>query len=58
MKAEIQIRDIKRIVELSGKSKKELREMNRKLERAYTGEELTKYQLIFQIVFLADAPNE
>jgi hypothetical protein len=35
----------------------ELRRINRSNDRAYTGKELTKLQLIYQIVFQADAPN-
>jgi hypothetical protein len=49
---------LKEIARLSKKSITELRKMNCELERAYTGKELTKYQLIFQIVFLMDAPSE
>jgi hypothetical protein len=52
------IRHLKEIAKLSKKSKSELRKMNCALERAYTGKELTKYQLIFQIVFLIDAPSK
>ena len=55
---DIKIRHIKEIAKLSKKSKQELCKMNSALERAYTGKELTKYQLIFQIVFLMDAPSE
>jgi hypothetical protein len=55
---DIKIKHLKEIAKLSKKSKKELRKMNCSLERAYTGKELTKYQLIFQIVFLMDAPSE
>jgi hypothetical protein len=55
---DVKIRDLKEIVRLSKKSISELRKMNEKLERAYTGKELKKYELIFQIVFLADAPME
>ena len=54
----IKIKNIEEIIKLSKKSKKELRKMNCALERAYTGKELTKYQLIYQIVFLMDAPSE
>ncbi len=50
------IKDLKEIVKLSKKSKKELRNLNP--DRAYCGGELTKYQLIYQIVFLRDAPND
>lgn len=54
----VSIRQVKKIADLSKKPIAELREMNRDLERAYTGKELTKYQLIFQIVFYRDAPKE
>jgi hypothetical protein len=53
---EIEIRHLKEIVRLGKKPKKELRKINHELERLYTGAELTKYQLIYQIVFLMDAP--
>lgn len=52
----ISIKNLKQIVSLSKKSKGELRKLNP--ERAYNGKELTKYQLIFQIVFKCDAPND
>jgi hypothetical protein len=55
---EVKIKNLKEIARLSKKSVPELRKMNRALERAYAGKELTKYQLIFQIVFLMDAPSE
>jgi hypothetical protein len=55
---DIKIKHLKEIARLSKKSITELRKMNCELERAYTGKELTKYQLIFQIVFLMDAPSE
>lgn len=54
----ITIHNLKQIARLSKKSKKQLRKLNCNLERAYTGKELTKYELIFQIVFLMDAPHE
>lgn len=50
----ISINQMKEIVRLSKKSLSELRKLNP--ERAYNGKDLTKYQLIFQIVFKADAP--
>ena len=50
------INDIKEIISLGKKTKGKLRLLND--ERAYNGRELTKYQLIYQIVFLKDAPNE
>jgi hypothetical protein len=51
----VKIADVKEIARLSKKSKRKLRELNP--HGAYNGAELTKYQLIFQIVFLRDAPN-
>ena len=54
---EINIRHLKKIAKLSKKSIKDLQKMNRALERTYTGKELTKYELIFQIVFRRDAPK-
>lgn len=52
----VKIKDLKQIVKLSKKTISELRRLNP--ERAYNGKELTKYQLIFQIVFLRDSPKE
>lgn len=52
----MRISEIKKIVKLSKKSISELRKLNP--ERAYNGKDLTKYQLIYQIVFLRDAPEE
>lgn len=46
---------MKQIVRLSKKSIAELRELNE--YPAYNGKELTKYQLIFQIVFKSDCPK-
>jgi len=54
----VTIQNLKEVVKLSKKSLPQLRKMNKSLERAYTGKELTKYQLIFQIVFLMDSPTE
>jgi len=51
-----EIRNIKEIIKLGKKNISKLRELNRKLGRAYQGKELTKEQLIYQIVFLRDAP--
>jgi hypothetical protein len=51
---EIRIKHLKEIAKLSKRSISELRKLNP--ERAYDGRELTKYQLIYQIVFLRDAP--
>jgi hypothetical protein len=50
----IKIKHIAEIVKLNKKPISELRRLNP--ERAYAGKELTKYQLIYQIVFLRDAP--
>jgi len=51
----VKIKHLKEVAKLSKKSKTELRKLNP--ERAYNGKELTKYELIFQIVFLMDAPT-
>ena len=53
---DVKIKHLKEIAKLSKKSISELRKLNP--ERAYNGKELTKYQLIFQIVFLRDSPTE
>jgi hypothetical protein len=47
---------IKDVIELSKLSMSQLRRKNRELERAYNGPHMTREQLIFQIVFLRDAP--
>jgi len=52
----ITITELKQIVKLSRKSIKELRKLNP--ERAYNGRDLTKYQLIYQIIFKADSPKK
>ena len=54
---EITIKQLKEVARLSKKSKLNLRQMNFNLDRAYVGMSLTKYQLIYQIVFLRDAPD-
>jgi len=54
----VSIDQIKEISKLSKKSKSKLIKINRKLERAYTGKDLTKNMLIFQIVFKRDAPYQ
>ncbi len=51
------LQQIKKIVKLANLKIGELRKLNIELERAYTGKELTKEQLIYQIVFLRDSPN-
>ncbi len=53
----VRVSDLKQVVKLSKKSITELRRINRALERAYIGKELTKYELIYQIVFLCDSPT-
>jgi len=55
---EVKIKNLKEITRLSKKPISELRKINESLQRTYTGKELTKYELIYQIVFLADAPSE
>ena len=52
---DIKIKHLKQVARLSKKDINTLRKLNP--ERAYNGVELTKYQLIFQIVFLRDAPS-
>ena len=54
----VSINDVKQISRLSKMSIQILRKKNAELDRAYTGKELTKFQLIYQIVFHRDAPNE
>lgn len=55
---EVRIKQIKEIAKLSKKPKKELRNINEAQDRLYNGKDLTKYQLIYQIVFLMDAPKK
>ena len=52
----MKIKHIEEIIRLSKKSKRKLRKMNKNLERTYQGNHLTKNDLIYQIVFLMDAP--
>lgn len=52
----ITIEQIKEIVKLSKKTIPQLRKLNP--ERAYDRKDVTKYQLIYQIVFLMDAPEK
>jgi hypothetical protein len=54
----IKVRHIEEIARLDKKPITELQKMNRDMERTYAGDELTKYELIYQIVFQADAPLE
>lgn len=51
----ISVKKIKEIAILSKKSISQLRKLNP--ERAYNGKDLTKYQLIYQIIFNMDAPS-
>jgi len=53
---EIKTRHLKEIAKLSKKTISQLRKLNP--ERAYNGSGLTKYQLIYQIVFLRDSPAD
>lgn len=50
----ITLKNIEEIISLSKKSKSQLKKLNP--HWAYKGKDLTKEQLIFQIVFLMDAP--
>ena len=51
---QINITHLKKIVRLSRLSLYKLKKMNP--DMAYNGKGLTKYQLIYQIIFLMDAP--
>lgn len=53
----VELTNIKRIGDLWQKSMPELRRINRSDDRAYVGRDLTKTQLIYQIVYHADAPS-
>jgi hypothetical protein len=53
----VKLQHLKEVIRLNDLTKHELRRINRTNDRAYTGKELTKLQLIYQIVFQADAPN-
>ena len=55
-KMDIKIQHLKEIAKLSKKTISQLRKLNP--ERAYNGKDLTKYQLIYQIVFLQDSPKD
>ena len=50
----ITLKNVQEIMALSKKSKSQLKKLNP--HWAYKGNDLTKEQLIFQIVFLMDAP--
>lgn len=52
----VKISNVREIALLSKKSIAELRKLNP--HGAFYNDKLTKYQLIYQIVFLRDAPNE
>jgi hypothetical protein len=54
----VRLSDVKRIAKLSRYPIKKLRKMNRELDRTYNGEELNRWELIFQIVFYVDAPKK
>lgn len=53
---EIRISNIEEIIRLSRFSLRKLRRLNREQDRLYTGPELTKAELIFQLTFKRDAP--
>lgn len=55
---DVRMRHIKEICKLGRYSLRRLRKMNIDLERTYNGRELTKEQLIYQIVFYRDAPYD
>ena len=50
----VNVENLKRVAGLSRIPNKKLRQMNRQNERAYCGSELTKYELIYQIIFRRD----
>ena len=54
----VRLDHIQTIIDLSQKSKSELLKLNRELERAYHNSDMSKAQLIYQITFLRDAPEE
>lgn len=54
---ENRLANVKQILELGKKSMSELRKMNRNLEKAWNGPNMTKAQLIYQIVYYQDAPD-
>jgi hypothetical protein len=58
MIALITLKKIREIVKLSRYSITKLRRLNDADGHLYNGEELTKDQLIFQLVFYMDAPDE
>jgi AmiR/NasT family two-component response regulator len=55
---DVKIRHIKKIMMLSKLSRKLLRKLNSAQDRLYNGKELNRAQLIFQLTFLMDAPDE
>lgn len=52
------LKNVQEIIKLSKLSKKKLRKLNANQDRLYTGTDLSKDQLIFQIVFFMDAPKK
>ena len=52
------IKNMKQILKLGKLPIAKLRQLNEENHGAYTGKELTKYELIYQIVFLRDSPTE
>jgi hypothetical protein len=53
---EVRISNIEEIMRLSRFSLRKLRRLNREQDRLYTGDELTKAELVFQLTFLRDSP--
>lgn len=51
----VTIKNIKDIINLSKKTKSQLRKLNK--YPAYNGSGLTKFHLIFQIIFKMDSPK-
>jgi hypothetical protein len=52
------ISHVKEIIKLSKLTTEKLRKLNCEQDRLYIGEELTREQLIFQLVFLMGAPED
>ena len=49
---------VKEMLRLSRLSKRKLRVMVNQTEGLYNGKELTKAQMIFELIFLVDAPEK
>jgi hypothetical protein len=52
----VSIQHIEQIIKLSKYSTSKLKRLNQEYDRLYTGPELTKPELIYQLTFIMDAP--